>query len=496
MLVAVLAVALLHPLAQARVRPLYQASDEMAYLRTAQLAALTTASSASRPCIAPPAGVPLEVGEGGKRGYAIVTGAQLRLLCASGGPTLPLFALRAWHALALPVIALAAWYLARLVSGSDSAGLLAALVVAAHPVAAKYAGAVTPDAWANAFSAGALVALTRTVMGRYRWWDLWVMIGCALAGLLWKDTAHMLVPLAAVGFVLTAVRVGVQRSAAVGTRWWRLAASLGIAAVAAAFVTTRAKTALLTQYLDEIPEGRTAMLAEPLRLARAVVEDVLVHMGGILASSVLSLYRPLVYGPGASTGQPVTPHGATAMLVGLALLGGIGVVIHWMRPRQALRPVPAGVFAVWTLAIGLAFVQPSIRQVLLDINGLHQGRWLFPALAPVAACIGIGLASLAKQQRVLPLTVLACLAAVWLVVIDMVRHYYVTFPFQLRHASLFTRPTGDIDIGDAAVVRLIEETTTAQIPWVTWGILVLLVVASLALTVSAIRHAHSPAPHV
>jgi hypothetical protein len=158
--------------------------------------------------------------------------------------------------------------------------------------------------------------------------------------------------------------------------------------------------------------------------------------------------------------------------------------------------VPAGVFAVWTLAIGLAFVQPSIRQVLLDINGLHQGRWLFPALAPVAACIGIGVASLAKQQRVLPLAVLACLAVVWLVVIDMVRHYYVTFPFQLRHASLFTRPTGEIDIGDAAVVRLIEETTTAQIPWVTWGILVLLVVASLALTVSAIRHAHSPAPHV
>lgn len=497
MLLAVLAVALLHPVFQARVRPLYQVSDEMAYLRTAQLEALSDAGPATRACIAPPDGVPLEVGEGGKRGYAVVTGAQLRMLCAGAGQRLPVFALRSLQALSLPLVALVAWYLARLLSGSHAAGVLAALFVAIHPVAAKYAGGITPDAWANACSAGVLVGLTRTAIGRQRWWDLWLMAACAFAGMFWKDTAHMLVPLAALGFLLSLIDATARRQRAAGTHWWRMPASLAVAVLVAAAVVTRSKDDLLTRYVDEIPEGRAAIVHEPLRLVIEVLQDVLVHMGGILASSVQSLYRPLVYGPGASAAQPVTPHGATAIIVLLFVLGVIGGLLHWVRPRDGMRPLPTRALGVWAIAIALAFVQPSIRQVLLDINGLHQGRWLFPALAPVAAFVGIGLAHLGgRRPGTLPLAALGCLASLWIVVIDIVRHYYEAFPHQLRRAPLFTRPTGDIDIGDAEVVRLIEQVIGGQNPLVTWSILVLLVVASLAVAVSVIRHARPPAPHV
>lgn len=469
----------------------------MAYLRTAQLEALSSAAPTTRACIAPPDGVPLDVGEGGKRGYAVVTGAELRLLCAGTDQRPPVFALRALQALSLPLVALAAWYLARLLSGSHAAGLLAALVVATHPVAAKYAGGITPDAWANAFSAGVLVGLTRTALGRQRWWDLWLMAACAFAGMLWKDTAHMLVPLAALGFVLSLIPQTAQRQRPDGTYRWRMPASLAIAALAAAAVVTRSKNDLLTRYIAEIPDGRAAIVGQPLRLAAEVLQDVLVHMGGLLASSVQSLYRPLVYGPGVSVGQPVTPHAATAIIALLCVVGVMGAVLHWVRPGDGMRPLSTRVLAVWTIAIGLAFVQPSIRQVLLDINGLHQGRWLFPALAPVAALVGIGLTHLGgRRAATLALSVLACLACLWIAVIDVVRHYYEVFPHQLRRGPLFTRPTGDIDIGDAAVVRLIEQVIAGQSPLVTWSILVLLAVASLAVAISVIRPARSPASHV
>lgn len=495
MLLAVLAVALLHPLFQARVRPLYQVSDEMAYLRTAQLEALATSPPAARPCIAPPDGVPLEAGEGGKRGYAALTGLQLRRLCAGEREGMPLFALRALQALSLPLVALAAWYLARLVSGSHGAGLLAALVVAVHPVAAKYAGGVTPDAWANAFSAGVVVGLTRITVGRQRWWDVWLVAACAFAGMLWKDTAHMLVPLAALALVLALVQAAALRQPGLTARW-RLPASICVGLIVVSAVVIWSRDDLLTRYVQEIPDGRVAIVRQPLRFATEVLQDVLLHMGGILASSVQSLYRPVVYGPGAGAGQPVTPLGTTMILVVLGVAGAVGALLHWVRPHRGMHRLPTRVLGVWALVLALAFVQPSIRQVLLDLNGLHQGRWLFPALAPAAALVAIGLARLGERRGAIPLIALACLTSLWIAVLDLVRHYYTAFPHQLVRSALFTRPTGEIDIGDAAVVRLIEDVIRTQSPWGTWSILVLLVVASLAVAMSVIRHARSPAPHV
>src|SRR5690606_11793159 len=117
--------------------------------------------------------------------------------CRDGGATLPLFALRAWNALSLPVIALAAWAMAWHLTRHHVAALVAAAVVAVHPVAAKYAGGGTPDAWANAFSAVALLAFTRIALGRHRWWHVPLLPACAIGGMLWKDTTHFLLPMTA-----------------------------------------------------------------------------------------------------------------------------------------------------------------------------------------------------------------------------------------------------------------------------------------------------------
>jgi hypothetical protein len=494
-LFAVLAVALLHAAFQARTRPLYQVSDEMAYLGAAQVVAAEDASAAIMTCVAPPDGELLDVGQGGKRGFQVLTGLQLRLLCAGGGTELPLFALRAWQALSFPLIALAAWYLAWLVSGSTTAGLMAALLVAVHPVAAKYAGGVTPDAWANAFSAGAIVAGTRLVLGRHAWWDWWLLALWTFAGLLWKDTANVLVAHAA-AVVLVRVVVAGRRHAngSAGVRYSALPALIAIGTSVA--VAVGASAVLHSPYFALIP-GRAQHLAQaPLVFLQGVTLDATSHVGGLLASSVLSLYRPLVYDIAYQAGQPLTPGWPVLVLVlgfGLGLAGTMVAVVR--RPAWLQGPA-AAVLVLWAGTALLCLLQPSMRQVLLGTHDLHQGRWLLPMLAPAAAVAGLGLRALIRTRAaVLPLLTLACLSGLWLVVLDMVRHYYVAFPHALATTVLFTRPTGDWDVGDARVQHLIERTTAAQDPVLTWSILVLLAGASLWLTVSVVSHVSSASTH-
>ena len=497
LLLAVLLLALAHALVEARLRPLYQVSDEMAYLGSAQDVALAAAPDRAR-CIAPPDGSRLEAGSGGKAGFRLVAGWQLARLCDAEDRHLPLFSLRALQALSFPVVALCAALLARQLSGRDDAAVLAAFVVAAHPVAAKYAGGVTPDAWANAFAAGAFVSATQLASGRWRWHTPWVLGACTFGGVLWKDTTTMLAPLAAIAVMLAVIRGIRQRTATTRARRLVVATSLAAVVAASAIMMSTFTDALRSSYIDVIPEANLALMSSPLTFVSLVADDMRMNLLGLMTSSVVSLYRPLVYA-GLTldvTSAPATPPVALLVTGAVFVVGGIGVVA-WSISGSARGPAcRVGVLAMWALAAIACLAQPSVRQVLLGGFDSHQGRWLFPVLAPAAALAGTGLAHLGRRRHLMPGIVLAGVVSIWLVVLDIVSHYYLTLPHRLNASVLFVRPTGDHDIGDLQVRRLVEATTTAQDPAATWGILVVLSVASLWVAVSAIRHASPPAPHV
>lgn len=497
LLLAVLLLALAHALVEARLRPLYQVSDEMAYLRSAQDVALAAAPDRAR-CIAPPDGSTLEAGSGGKAGFRLVAGWQLARLCDAEARHLPLFSLRALQALSFPVVALCAALLARQLSGRDEAAVLAAIVVAAHPVAAKYAGGVTPDAWANAFAAGAFVSATQLASGRWRWYTPWLLGACTFGGVLWKDTATMLVPLAAIAVTLAIVRGIRQRTATTRARRLVVATSLAAVIAASAIMISTFTVALRSAYLDVIPEANRELMSSPLSFASAVAGDMGANLAGLLASSVVSLYRPLVYAGLALdvTSAPSTPPMALLVTVAVFIMGGVGVVAWLVSGADRGPACRVGVLAMWALAGVACLAQPSVRQVLLGGFDSHQGRWLFPVLAPAAALAGTGLSHLGRQRYLMPGIVLAGVVSIWLVVLDMVSHYYSTLPHRLNVSVLFLRPTGDHDIGDLHVRHLVEATTAAQDPAATWGILVLLSVASLWVAVGAIRKAAPHAPHV
>lgn len=500
LLALVLATALLHALTQARLRPLYQVSDEMAYLRAVQVRALAAAPDAAHGCIAPPDGRLFDLGEGGKAGFRVATAWQLRQLCRDAAPTLPLFAMRALQALSLPVVALAAWVLAWRISGSTEAAVAAAAIVALHPVAAKYAGGVTPDAWATAFSAWALVTGTRLVGGGARWWDVVLMVVCTVAGLLWKDTTHFLVPLVAVAMPAAAWRWWRDRAGRQASPAWRWQAAAGVGVVL--FVAglwwrlqPLAFAALVTPYLADLSAGAPAVVANPWRFTRAVLDDLLTQAWGFAASSLLSLYRPLVYAGGAPWTQALTPWAAAVTWVVVGALGLAGALRAMVRPPAALPRLSVGVLSFWALALTLCAMQPSVRLVLLDITGMHQGRWLLPVLAPMAAVLGIGMAALSRRVQVVPVAVVALIGSLWVVVIDLVRHYYVRLPDTLDRAALFTRPTGDLDVGDREIVALVVATLQAQAAPVTWGILMLLTAVTCGLAWAVTRRDLPPKPH-
>ena len=490
LLALVLAIALLHALFEARSRPLYQVPDEMAYLRAAQVVALEGATPAERLCIAPPDGRLLETGEGGKTGFRLVTGLQLHLLCQVPDARLPLFALRAWQAVSLPLVAWASWYLAVVLTGRRDVGLLAALLVAVHPVAAVFAGGVTPDAWANAFSAGAFVAATRLALARDRWWDAWMLGVCIVGGLLWKDTTSAM--LALVPMVVVVRVAGAGRPTVEGRRA-RPAAAIASVVVFGAIAAGLA-TALVSPYVLQA-ETPLHLLEAPWTSSVRVVADAALHARGLLASSLQSLYRPLTYLYPVPN-QPLTPPFVTLVYVALLAMALAGAVRAATCGDEDRRLSRRRVFAVWLPAAALCFVQPSIRQIVAGVEELHQGRWLFPLLAPAAALVATWVFDLVGRRHLMPLFTVATLSSLWAVILDVVRHYFVAFPGTLATGVLFTRPTGDHDIGDALVLQLIARTAEAQTPFWTWGILVLLVVTCLGLTVAVIPHATSSPRHV
>ncbi len=471
----ILLLALSHALFQAAGRPFLQVSDEMAYIHAAQEVALQGSPAGAHSCVAPPDGQLLPLGNGGKRGFRAVTGWFLATLCREGG-TFPLFALRAIQAVAFPVVAGAAFLMARLLAG-PVAGLLAGFTIAVHPVAAKYAGGVTPDAWANAAAAMAFLSGTRLLLGRGRWWDIPALAAATAMGLLWKETtyvlvAHLVLVLAVVLVRLVATRRSPGQRAAV---LLPLAATIVIALT----IAPRQANSFSSAY-QASPERLVHLRAAgAFGVATAVASDMGAHFRGIVGSSVLSLYRPWVYGEASSAGQPLTPPSDVLVLTATWGLGVIGLLVMFIKEGTSRIPVILG--AVWLATMVLCLAQPSVRQVLLDASDLHQGRWLFPVLAPWAAIVGVGLEALVRlaTPRAVPLLLTAGLTGLWIVVIDLVGHYFVRFPDVLRQASIFVRPTGDYPVDDQLVFDMVSHVTVAQPVSAMWTSLILLATGTL-----------------
>ena len=80
--------------------------------------------------------------------------------------------------------------------------------------------------------------------------------------------------------------------------------------------------------------------------------------------------------------------------VGLGVIGSL-VMLVTAGPSHPGEPRAAGLAGD---AGALCLAQPSVRQVLLDTQDIHQGRWLLPILAPAAAIARRGPQGLVVRQ--------------------------------------------------------------------------------------------------
>ena len=437
-LVLVIGLGIAHAAAHALWRPLYQVSDELVYLSIVQARAV--GDDLEGRCIAPPQGRAPIIPVQAKPGFLIGTATQLTMLCASGVGDTSLIALRLLQALSLGVSAGCAWALARLLTGNDSDALLAGVLVATHPVAAMYAGGVTPDAWANAFSGIAFLTGTRLLFGRGHWWEGPLLVTSTIGALAWKDTATFLLvlPLCVLGLrvretvrdrkgtmlSLTGLMVAVPVLAAAGILWFRS-----------------------PYFATEIQGARPA---GPGAWGYALARDLAAQLPTMLTSSWTAIGS---FGASTLTTPPV----ADAIGIVLVIAGIVGACRRWTGvPRLG------AVAATWALCGFLCLIQPSARQVLLGTVDVHQGRWLLPMLAPVAVLLACGINGLVREARLLPLAVVGAGAAA-IASLLATASYYWEGPDVLRHASLFLRGTSGTIVDDTRVLSTIRH-VASQVP--------------------------------
>ena len=468
-IVVLLAVA--HAATHAVIRPLYQVSDEVVYLSTVQAAAIA-AAGAGGPlhCLAPPAGEFPRLAASTKPGFLIATSLQLRTLCHMGIGEASLVWLRVLQSVSLGVVAACAWAVARLLTGRAWDAFLAGLIVAAHPVAATHAGAVTPDAWANAFSALALLFGTRLLLNRGGAGDMPLLVGSVVAAYAWKDSTGFLLALPVLVLALRA-----PGSSSIGAGWRRFA----ILGATSAIVVAAALFWFRTPYLAMA--GTTERLT-PASFGRAVLEDLLPQLGSLVASSWTAL---------GNFGASHLSASATAAAIGVLLLA-LGIVGGCRRLARAAGPTSAVLLLAWAACAALCIVQPSVRQVLLGTQDVHQGRWLLPMLVPAAALLAWGLNGLSRTPgRGVLLCSVALLTAAWLGVLETVRFFWDAYPADLREPALYIRGTGGAVLDDTLILGVIRHAAAAlpgAVPALSLTILTLLSAACCAFSFSDTAH--------
>ena len=465
-LIALLALALLHGFVQAQLRPLYQVSDEIQYAFAAQHVVVTS-GSADATCASPPDGtlLPLTPG-GGKVAFRAATAYVLALACRAPGTPFPMFALRAFHALSLLVLVGAVWVLARTlwprhVEVAAGAGLL----VAVHPILVKYGSAITPDAWANAFAAVAFASGARIVVGRARWFDVVALCAATVLALLWKETGAFLVLHAALVAIASwrgAIGVRGVLPAAVAAAVLVLVMAIGFAPRLTVFASTYA-----------VGPGLTRALHQPANFLADVNADLLPRAPDMLASTWTAL--------GNFGGTPLTPPPAATSLAVVTLLAGVfGWLLAPGVDTNASVPGQSILLGIWGACAVTCAVQPSVRQVLLQSQDVHQGRWLFPLAAPAAVLLAAGVVRLGPPARSLGLIAFGLLTAMWLTLGQIGRWYYVSFPGQVDYAHVFTRAPSGAYIGDERVWHALQDVARATSTTRFWSHVLLLAACTVA----------------
>lgn len=338
--------------------------------------------------------------------YYTVAAGWLRLFGAADVDS-RLFALRLLSVILGMAELVLAYRLSRAVFPDDAALALAATAfVALLPMRAFLSGGASSDSLAAAASAAVILAMTawlRRPLTPARGAALG--LGVALA-LLTKRTTAFLLPLALVFLVLNRRHHGRRSS------WWR-SVGLGAACLAVPLVVWAAARPPLTTPGQPWPfpgYGTGGLLGVRLEwLARFLSTDAWTWATLRGYGLALGVTFASFWGDFGWLTVPLDAwwYAALAVLTGLA---GLGWLLR-LRRRTAVHPAQA--LVLW--AAGLCLLQIVGTTVGQGIP--QQGRYLFPALAPIACCLVLGWAELwpRRTRAMLPLAVgggLLLLAAV------------------------------------------------------------------------------------
>lgn len=299
------------------------------------------------------------------------------------------------------VLGMAALYLVHranltVFAGRTSLALASTTLAALLPMRVFMSGGATSDSLAVVVGAAVVCAMTAWVsrpLTPRRGAALGLLLALAL---LTKRTTAFLVPLALVFLVL-------NRRRGLGSRRWWASAGLGAVCFLVPLVLWTAARPPLTSpgqtwpFPGYGPEGLLGVRLE--WVTRLLSRDAwtLAALRGYVLS--LGITFASFWGDFGWLTVPLNPwwYAVLAVLSGLA---GLGWMLRW---RHSVVLKPAEALVLWGVAFGLL-------QVLVTTIGQgipQQGRYLFPALAPIACFLTLGWSELwpRRVEGLLPLAV-------------------------------------------------------------------------------------------
>lgn len=469
--VAVLLFALTSATTMALLRPAFQVSDEVNYLASIRARmALDAQDGRTRWPTTPVCaalGANITYSNPGRPLFAWAVAPLLDRGCALFSSTAAglLFA-RAMLGIGMVIMAAAAWRAAAWLGAPAALAACIALIIAAHPVLTTYQAAITPDALANPLAAASAAALIGSSAargaGRLAW--LAVAMAGALAAAMAKDTAlgMALVVLAAGPFVtLFTWKTGGRRT---GIAWGQAAlasAWLGLLTLGTWVVVSTAGVEGLWRY----------------QMADVRLEaDALPEVGRTLWRALPRYHETMALEIGNFGGMSVRLPGSIALLsLAFIALGLAGLVVMWRRPPSWLAVSPR-TFRILTVFFGVAvaftLLQPPARNVATGVHTAIQGRWLFPIILPAVLWLTMGLCTLVRPGRVLPLSAVLGVSVAWVTLAwTLLPHYYAEVPSSYARSGLFLRGSYGVAIDPSLLAPLLARPGWLGEAWFAWSLL-------------------------
>jgi 4-amino-4-deoxy-L-arabinose transferase-like glycosyltransferase len=262
-------------------------------------------------------------------------------------------------------------------------------VIAFVPMFVAMSAAVGNDALATAVLTGALLMLFRCLRGaRTRGFDAAVGVVVGLA-LLTKVSAYIAVLLAIAAYALAEIdRAGARRSwgAAIGSAARRLGVVLGVAAIVSGWWFMR--NVATYGLLDPFGLRRHDLVVAGQPLTGGITFEALRHFALTLFRSFWAQFGWM----GIVAEDRV--YWALALLTGTSALG---LVVLAVRAIRGLVRVPTVQRDAIVLLVG-TWILAMLATVLYNLTYLQpQGRYLFPALLPMALGLSAGLGALTPR---------------------------------------------------------------------------------------------------